>query len=844
MTVTEPTTTYWTKVTSTSDVTNGDYLIVYENDEKAFDGGLDNLDSTPNTISVDINDGKILYTSTTAAAKFTISSITGGYSIKSASGYYIGREANSNGIDSSTTEVYSNTISISSSNAVINGAGGKQLLFNTASGQLKFRYLGNGGAIQLYKASGGSTPTPTPEPTKTLSSISLDTTNVQKDFEVNDTFNFTGLVVTAHYSDSSSSTVTPTSVSTPDMSTTGNKTVTVTYTESTISKTASYQISVTSSGGTPGDTDFEATYNMENLDTAWTLTDYSSETNYLKCPAAGNNSVALISNLFNGKGVTSDIVISLHIATYGNGDNPVDSTFRFYTESGCENEISATRSGSLPSSSTYTDAIYTISAANAASFEDDFAIKITKPGKQIRLQSFSVSFSYEQGTPKVINSLVASYSGSDIYVGGSLDTSKVSVTAKYTEPSKYADTLLASSDYQLSCFNSDTAGNKTVTVTYTGIINTVTSPLTTTFNVNVINDNVKTVTVSNTKTYHPGENIVKSDITVTLTFDSGKQETTTDFSFANDGYMFTYSDAPSGGTNGNKQFSITYGNQNYNFTVVANRVAHENIVTGGDTLNRVSTGVASGSTSYTSWEDVEGATGSIYAGNSAGGNDSIQLRSKNSDSGIVMTSSSGNVKKVTVTWNSNTQSGRTLEIYGKNTAYSSASDLYGNNKGTLLGTIVYGTSTEFEITGDYAYIGVRSSDGALYLTNITFAYDGSENANNFANFMMYEDTNNQCVSKLDDAIALFESMSEEERSTFMTSNDYAIKQARTRLEAWLVNQNKSISYVDGDYVIGNNKHSISVMTNNGGETIMIVVISSLLVMSFVGSLYLFKKRRD
>lgn len=83
-------------------------------------------------------------------------------------------------------------------------------------------------------------------PPAALSSITLDTTNVQTVFAVNDTFNYTGLVVTAHYSDSSSKTVTPTSVSSPNMSTTGQKTVTVTYEENDVSKNASYNITVNS----------------------------------------------------------------------------------------------------------------------------------------------------------------------------------------------------------------------------------------------------------------------------------------------------------------------------------------------------------------------------------------------------------------------------------------------------------------------------------------------------------------------------------------------------------------------------------------------------------------------
>ena len=77
--------------------------------------------------------------------------------------------------------------------------------------------------------------------TKNLTSISLDTSNVQTSFSVGDTFTYSGLVVTANYSNAASEVVTPTSVSTPDMSSVGNKTVTVTYL--TVNNT--YTISVT-----------------------------------------------------------------------------------------------------------------------------------------------------------------------------------------------------------------------------------------------------------------------------------------------------------------------------------------------------------------------------------------------------------------------------------------------------------------------------------------------------------------------------------------------------------------------------------------------------------------------
>lgn len=139
-----------------------------------------------------------------------------------------------------------------------------------------------------------------------------------------------------------------------------------------------------------------------------------------------------------------------------------------------------------------------------------------------------------------------------------------------------------------------------------------------------------------------------------------------------------------------------------------------------DILTRATTG--STGTTYSEWSDKTLTSDAVYAGNSAGDNESIQLRSKNSNSGIVTTASGGKVTKVTVEWNSKTTSGRTLNVYGKNTAYSAATDLYGDNAGTLLGTIVYGTSTELTVTGDYAYIGLRSDDGAMYLTSVSVTW--------------------------------------------------------------------------------------------------------------------------
>ena len=158
---------------------------------------------------------------------------------------------------------------------------------------------------------------------------------------------------------------------------------------------------------------------------------------------------------------------------------------------------------------------------------------------------------------------------------------------------------------------------------------------------------------------------------------------------------------------------------------VEKTVAEDELV---DVLNRALTG--SLETSYVSWTGKTSVSAAVYAGQSAGGNESIQLRSNNSNSGIVTTTSGGNVKKVVVKWNSNTASGRTLNVYGSNTAYTNPTELYADaTSGVKVGTIVCGTSTELVIDGDYQYLGMRSASGAMYIEEIKVTWStGSEDA--------------------------------------------------------------------------------------------------------------------
>lgn len=154
----------WTKVTSTPDSWDGDYLIVYEADNLAFDGSLTDLDAANNTKSVTISDGTI--TTTDCNFYFTIASKTGGFSIKSKSGLYIGNTKTGkkpNGLDAGSTDSYTNTLSVTDGVATIKSTKNSTILkYNATSGQERFRYFKSGQQpIALYKKQEGPAPQPT-----------------------------------------------------------------------------------------------------------------------------------------------------------------------------------------------------------------------------------------------------------------------------------------------------------------------------------------------------------------------------------------------------------------------------------------------------------------------------------------------------------------------------------------------------------------------------------------------------------------------------------------------------------------------------------------------------------
>ena len=149
--------------------------------------------------------------------------------------------------------------------------------------------------------------------------------------------------------------------------------------------------------------------------------------------------------------------------------------------------------------------------------------------------------------------------------------------------------------------------------------------------------------------------------------------------------------------------------------------------------------LAATGTSYTAFSGVSLSSNAVYAGSSAlNNNTNIQIRSSSSNTGIFTTASGGTLKSVKITVASGSN---TIQVFGKNSAYTSISDLYSNNASTK-GTLVGSTSSTGTITaGDsYTYIGIRSSSGACYISSIEVTWTTGSGAAAYTSVTVSEKT--------------------------------------------------------------------------------------------------------
>lgn len=100
----------------------------------------------------------------------------------------------------------------------------------------------------------------------------------------------------------------------------------------------------------------------------------------------------------------------------------------------------------------------------------------------------------------------------------------------------------------------------------------------------------------------------------------------------------------------------------------------------------------------------------------------IMQFNKGKNAGLVMTTAQAAASKLIITWNKS-GAGK-LEIYGKNTPYSAITDL-NDNEGELIEAVSYSAdgTTTVDLGGNYTFIGIKPTDGLTYVTSFEFIWN-------------------------------------------------------------------------------------------------------------------------
>lgn len=644
--------------------------------------------------------------------------------------------------------------------------------------------------------------------TKTLSSISISGGKIS--FTVDEDFSFGG-TVTAHFSDSSTNDVTSSATfSGYNMSVAGNYTVTVSYTYGGTTKTATYSITVSSSGGSGGGSTEEGS---QRISASTTSTYYQSGD---ICPTGSTSSATATCDTFDvswlknsGNNIAFNYAEMRVYASHSFTITPKDG----YTITSI---VITANSGSYANAvggSSLTNCTKSVSSSTVTLTPNNgtSAVGFTNTA-QSRLNYIVVNYEYESGGSSEPTLSSISLNTDNVTkafsVNATFTYSGLVVTAHYSD----STSTTINSGYTVSNPDMSTTGNKTITVTYL--------TKSATYQITVSSAAATSITATVSKTYTVGESISASDITVKDNYNN----TIEGFTFSNDEYQFTYADAASGGSLTNKTFTnaITYSNLTCSLTVQVQRVAYEDVSEATDSVTYTDLPT----TYQTSTTERTAASGiKFIAYNLANYSSKMQFKASG---GYFQTTQSMNLKSLTI-----------------NNRETNALTVYGSTNGTTFSQTITGTNDVYDLTG-YNYVKVmKSGSGAAYCASLSITYGGSETPVNVANYIMYEDTINQCTSKLSTALGYLSDLSSTDLATFQESTDYVISTARTRLEAWARNQGKSITYTVGE-VSANSNPVLTILNHQQTNlTIIIAILAGVISLGSISAyIYLRHRRRE
>ena len=421
--------------------------------------------------------------------------------------------------------------------------------------------------------------------------------------------------------------------------------------------------------------------------------------------------------------------------------------------------------------------------------------------------------------------------------GYTIDSVTLTFTVENTGILKYGNTTISSgssvdindTSATFSVNNSGSATNGQVRFTNISV----------TYHSNAVPVAPTSITASVDKTFEVGDTITKSDISVV----DNLGRDVDDFEFSD--YQFTYEDAASGGSLTNKNLTVTYNEYSLSdtFTVQVSRREYEI----PDTSFVEFTGaefISAGITTSTAYKDrstgnftVDGVGFYIYQAYVYTGRTPNTLsfsKGKTVIPGYMFNTTPFATGITSVTVNDESVSPNIRVKVNESDAWQVVDEGFD-----------FYTANYHYFKLDYDFEDGTTINSYTNISSVVVELKGSETALTTSDYLMFEDTTNQCVTKLNDATMIFENMTLSERNTFMTSDDYVISSARERLNAWATNQGKVITHINGDYVLESVSSSHKeIMTPKGNSPAIIVIVVTITLLGSISAFYLYRKRKE
>jgi hypothetical protein len=491
---------------------------------------------------------------------------------------------------------------------------------------------------------------------KTLTDITLNTASVKKAYVQNETLNLSGLVVTANYSDGSKAEVTDYTADPANgatLSATETTTVTVSYTEGVVTKTADFSITVTVTL------------------TSKTLADITLNTDSVKKAYIQNETLDL-----SGLVVTatysddSSVAVTDYTADPASGATLSTTGSTTVTVSYTEGTITKTADFTVTVKPTLTDItaeytgtthhVYTFTLLNSlkdhltvtAQYSDDSSATLEAEDYELTgtltVGTSTITASYTEGsvtktdtfdvtvTDATLDSIEVDFDQDDetIYTSTPLDDLKqyLTVTATYTFPGSQEtlEETLEADEYELSGELTDDP--PTITVNYGGKTETFTPTVT------------AVALVSITAVYNGGDveinsNVddLKDDLTVTAHYNDGSTPTVSEYTLNSDSPFTAI---------GSKTITVTYGGKTTTFTVTVVCTNHDwsnwtktknaTVTEDGEETETCSICGITGTTTRFSGEYATGTAGLSFTVSIDGGTNNAYRVSRGTASGAIV----------------------------------------------------------------------------------------------------------------------------------------------------------------------------------------------------------------